>query len=384
MVSGVAFGPNGRLLATAGNDGTARIWDISSSGETQTLVHENITEGAAFSPDGQYLATGVYDIGDVILWDVAKGSPTLTLNQGAGDFWEVAFSPNGQQVAAAFFDGTVAAWDLAAPTEVLFKHTSHFAGRAFAGGATGIAFSPDGQFLASAGENGTVFFWDTRTGAKRLSLSGHGPSVTPGVFEGIFTVAFSPDGNSLATGGADGIIRVWDISKMYSDESASQSMSSGEELFSLTSHETAVLDVDFSPDGRLLVSSDFEGVAIVWDLVAHEPLFNILSATSIVSDVDFSPDGRFLALASHDGLAYVWDVEKQQEWLTLYRADSGGVCEVAFSPDGGQLVATGCRDRQARFFTLRLEELIDLAQSRLTRGLTEDECWQYLHLESCR
>jgi WD40 repeat protein len=143
------------------------------------------------------------------------------------------------------------------------------------------------------------------------------------------------------------------------------------------------MDVDFSPDGRLAASSDYNGLAIVWDLEAREPLFDIRSTTSTIHDVDFSPDGRYLALAGRDGLVRVWDLEKQEEWLTLYRAGSSGVCEVAFSPDNTQLVATGCRDRQARFFNLKLQDLVALAQSRLTRSLTDDECRQYLHKESC-
>jgi WD40 repeat protein len=308
----------------------------------------------------------------------------MTLNQGAGDFWDVAFNPDGQQLAAAFFDGTVAVWDLADPDQVLFKHRDHYAELAWASGATGLAYSPNGQLLASAGENGSVFIRDSATGDKKLTITGHGPSVDPGAFAGIFSVAFSPDGKWLATGGADGNIMVWDVGDLYGGGLAGKTMRAGEELFSLNRHEATVLDVEFSPDGRFLASSDYDALAIVWDLEAREPLFDIRTAASLIGDVDFSPDGRLLALASHDGFARVWDVAKQEEWLRLYRAESGGVCDVAFSPDGAQLVATGCRDRQARFFTLALDDLIELAHSRLTRDLTEAECRDYLHVESCQ
>ncbi|MGD8585482.1 MAG: protein kinase [Chloroflexota bacterium] len=383
-VSSIAFDPNGRFVVTGSWDGTARIWDLSGTGEIQTLTHDHITEGAAFSPDGRYLAIGVYETGDVIVWDVASGTPAVTLNQGPGDFWNVVFSPDGQQLAAAFHDGTVAVWELAEPDQILFKNTSHYAHLAYASGATGLAYSPNGQLLASAGENGSVFIWDSGTGDKKLTITGHGPSASPGVFEGIFSVAFSPDGKWLATGGADGNIMVWDIGDLYDGGSMGEMMDAGQELFSLSGHESAVLDVEFSPDGRLLASSDYDALAIVWDLGTREPLFDIRTAASLIGDVDFSPDGRLLALASHDGFARVWDVAKQREWLKLYHAESGGVCEVAFSPDSTQLVATGCRDRQARFFALVLDDLVVLAQSRLTRDLTEDECRDYLHIESCQ
>ncbi len=101
----------------------------------------------------------------------------------------------------------------------------------------------------------------------------------------------------------------------------------------------------------------------------------------------FSPDGTYLATASFDQTAKVWDLEASVsagsgvEVLTL-SSHTGPVLDTAYSADGRRL-ATSSSDGTARVYTLDLEELKNLARSRLTRSLTQEECQQYLHQETC-
>ncbi|MFI6455614.1 WD40 repeat domain-containing protein [Streptosporangium amethystogenes] len=160
----VAFSPDGRILAGAGQHERVQLWDVARRKIIATLTgHTSAIESVAFSPDGRTLASAdLY--GMVRLWDVTRQEAIATLNDpnnatfvdpGKDDINAVAFSPDGRTLASGNANGTVRLWDVARKTIVA---TLDHSDTVFA-----VAFSPDGRTLASAGWDKTVQLWRMET-----------------------------------------------------------------------------------------------------------------------------------------------------------------------------------------------------------------------------
>jgi WD40 repeat protein len=145
-------------------------------------------------------------------------------------------------------------------------------------------------------------------------------------------------------------------------------------------HSANVVELGFSPDGRLLATASFDGTARVWDVATGKPVRTLTGHAAIVLDVDFSPDGKRLATAGLDGTVRLWDARTGRELLSL--SVEGGAGRLAFSPDGARL-AVGGGAGMIRLYLLRVQDLVELARARVTRTLTDDECRQYLHRDRC-
>ena len=147
--------------------------------------------------------------------------------------------------------------------------------------------------------------------------------------------------------------------------------------------EGNTIGVEFDPSGALLASTRLiEGV---WTSGTPGPAAGCppwRGTPGIVTDLAFDADGERVATASDDGSVRVWDPPHGAQQVTLRLAVPLGASTVEFSPDGQRLVTTWA-DGVTRVWTLDLDELVDLAGERVTRGLTTAECRQYLHTDTC-
>jgi WD40 repeat protein/transcriptional regulator with XRE-family HTH domain len=354
-VRAVAFSPDGIYIATASDDATARIWPAAPSRELFTLIgHTQQVFGGHFSPDGTRLVT-VSTEGKIIVWDAPTGQFLYTLSLPSDDSINAgAFSPDGKLIATGSGDQLARIWD-ATTGQLLRTFRGHTAS------VFEVKFSPDGTRLATAGAREmTAKLWDVTTGKELLTLYGHAGRV--------FWLDFSPDGTRLITGGEDDVAIVWDLA-------------TGKPLLRLPMPTGVNFGVSFNPDGTRLLTTDTSDVAKVWDAETGQLLLELSGHAGAVYGAAWSADGTNIATASADKTTKIWDALSGEELLTLY-GHAAVVGGVAFSPDGTRL-ATFSDDGTVRIYTLSMQELITLAQSRVTRSLTSEECRKYLHLERC-
>jgi WD40 repeat protein len=355
-VMGLAFSPDGKSLASTSLDGTVKVWSLSPGDEMVTVSGPGAGFGTrvAYNPNGQEYITSGGD-GTATLWNADTGEARLTLTGHELEVLSVAFSPDGTRFATGSLDGTAIVWDTAGGRKLLT-----LAGHEF--GVRDIAFSPDGRLVATGGFDGTAKVWDAKTGMLNLEITEH-----QGLVLG---VAFDPDGTRLATSGTDATAKIWNVE-------------TGELLLTLAGHDSGIRDIAYSPDGSIIASGGGDGIVILWDAAAGSKLLTLIGHSSGIQSVAFSPDGKLLATGSEDNVAKIWDVATGSEILTLPGSE-GGVTGVSFSPlDNGAHLAVASADGIVRVFILQINELLALAQSRVTRPLTIEECRKYLHVDQC-
>ncbi|HSV65669.1 MAG TPA: DUF4062 domain-containing protein [Mycobacteriales bacterium] len=337
-----AFSPDGTLLATVGDDRTVRLWQVADGTALAVLTgHTDRVAGCAFSPDGTLLAT-VADDCTARLWRVADGTQQAVLTGHTSGVWDCAFSPDGTLLATVSDDCTTRLWRMPDGTQqaVLTGHT---------GGVAGCAFSPDGTLLATGGDGGELRLWRMPDGTLRTVLTGHA--------ERVERCAFSPDGSLIATTAHDGTVRLWQ-------------MPDGTPRAALNCHTNWVRGCAFSPDGALLATVGDEQAIRLWQVPDGTVQTVLAGDSGNVGSCAFSPDGTLLAATSTDtalattavGALWLWKVSDGDEPVLTVHADVTGRC--AFSPDG-TLLATGSRDG-----TVKLWRMPDGTQQAVLTGHT--------------
>jgi WD40 repeat protein len=369
---GLAFSPDGALLAVNIGYGGLLLWDMAANVEKVTISGNLQTNGGViFSPDGAHVAGSTSDY-KVHLWNTADGSEAVVFEGHSRYVYDLAFSPDGAVLASAGYDKSVRLWDVSAGVELA----------ALAGTeenpldeAYSVAFSPDGRLLASGHAKGKIALWDAA--GKTLKL------VTGPAAGEIRDVAFSPDGKYLASASSENIAHIWDTA-------------TGAEVMATVGHTFLMNAAVFSPDSGTLALAEWSKQLWLWDVaglqelnfatplpkasaasLSNESLLAFASDGSVLATTDgfdivllnpadgveilrlddcrgtmvgfvFSPDNSLIAEATSDGLC-VYSVAAGALLVSFTSAD--WLEGVVFSPDQ-TLIATTSKDHTARVYGL--------------------------------
>jgi WD40 repeat protein len=356
----IVFSPDGASLATTGWDRLLRVWDIGPDHELMTVqpfseVGSPLVTQIRFSQDGTMLAAGGV-AGGVSLWDPTTGERLLSL--AGHDDWVggLGFSPDGDRLASGADDKLVKVWDTTTG-ELLLTLAGH------EDWVNNIAYSPDGATIASVGNDEQSFVWDATTGGVLHQLP---------LLSVAWGIAYSPDGTLLATGSlwspGDENVTIWDVATG--------------QVVRLIDNKEGADELLFSNDGSLLITGGVDGFVRIWEIATGQLLQEIEADQSVIYGASLSPDGTVLATAAAGSDVRLWDLQSGERLLTMDGSEEG-IQLVEFTADGEQIVTAGGQSGYMRFLVLSVDELVDLAESRLTRALTDEECQEYLHMDSC-
>lgn len=358
----------GTHLASASNDGTVRVWDISPTGSAELLT----LPGNQFvlNREGTRLTTVIIPPPDgtslsVQAWDLPPGPQSVntsshtsySIKMDAGRQWIWLF-PAGIEVAA-YANAPYKVWDVLEGGKELSPISC-------CSGETEISFAIGGRDEPRAAigypRTGRVMIWDLVANEQISSIQVAEPNELHGVY-------LSPDGERLVILHFDTTVETWNVT-------------TGQKLLTLPGPAYVNnSQLWFSPDGKWLAFTDCTGTAVVRDITSGEEKLRFAGTTACINAAGFSPDGKLFAVNAGNRGLKILDFETGQELLTL----PGGF-EVEFTPDGTRVITVTVDERGqeiVRTYLLQLEDIVALAKTRLTRSLTTEECRTYLHMEQC-
>ena len=350
-INAVEFSGDGRLVATAGQDGTARVWDVAtgspvaslpghSSGVTQVAfradrgaiatgdgkgitriwplrdnhpappvvikkVQQNSSARVAFNRAGQLLA---YGDRSPQLFDGTTGAPIKEFNGHRDWVIDARFTADGQKLVTASRDGTARVWDVASGQQLAVLQST-------GGNVYGAAVTPAGITVAvTSATTVGLYRLDERLNERLLRTA------TPGFMN---DALFLPGTTAVAAAGQDGRVTIWDTT-------------SSAIIAALTGPKAPIQAIDVDISGTYVAAAANDGTVWVWDWRQHT-LVAQGNVMGTASDVHFDPTGKTLVVAGEAVTLWPWQGHGQPQVLSHFPHDATAA---AFSPNG-QYIAVG-------------------------------------------
>ncbi|MHB2020902.1 MAG: protein kinase, partial [Candidatus Xenobia bacterium] len=278
FVHAVCVRGDGRLAATASEDSTVRVWDVSNCKQFRMLKgHRDRVLAVSMAQEGRVVASGGDDM-EVKVWDV-ESSRARSLPGHTGAVLGLSAGPTGRIVASSSADGTIRVWNLEmGQCLTLTGHT---------GGVRAVSVLPSETHLVSAGEDGRIFLWDIESGQFMLALDGHrGP---------VNGLALAEEGRILASCSDDKTLRLWDLM-------------TAECIDVLEGHTGPVECIALTRDGLWGISGGQDKTIRVWELETGCCVRTIDAERSRIYSMALTPNGTHFIVASADQNLGVWEL----------------------------------------------------------------------------
>jgi WD40 repeat protein len=366
IVNRIVLSPDNKTLLGGVDDGSVIVWDVATGQiqweqKVQTREApgvENWVQDVAFSPDGQYVAATYDD--RIMFWQAADGQLFREI-ESLVNRQKIIFNPTGDQFATIGSEerSRLVIWDFASG-EILgeYQHGSN---------VEDFVYTADGSAILIAGKAGALFLIDARTGQVLQEFQEYtGP--TPAALRNI---ALSPDGTRVIASAVAAGLLVWDFrtgellhNYNYDGVLAAEfhpqdgsvlvgdyplfriiDLRTGAILRTNIGHDRGILSIAVTADGSRAFTASVDESIRVWDLYSGQIVRRFAGPSAPTGEVAFSPDGRTVLAGSKDGTATLWDVETGEDFHHF--AIDQPINSVAFSPDGQTaLIGAGYEDVQ--------------------------------------
>lgn len=358
-VNSISFSPDGTKLVGALSDASVRVWDIETQIEINCLKgHTKNVRNAHFNPNCKDCVLSSSEDGTIRVWDLVNnsqiGNPLTGHNGSVND---AIFDTTGNIIISCGFDKTIRIWDYRSNKQICEPLTGHekWIGNisvhrnllvsashiektirlwdlathkeippsiSFNSGINDVAISHDGRKIAVALADCSISILDIENHEPiGNNLIGHTHFVN--------TLRFTPDDKQVISGSWDSTIRIWDCPNTSREKNGISKT-----LFNLN---RIIYRLSFDKYGSRLMTSDFEGEIIIWDLGTAQKIMSF-EEKFISSIAALSPDGDIIAASSKNYCVKIWDIKAEGKKFAILKGHHKDINSIEFDSSGSRLV----------------------------------------------